>query len=240
MMKDEHSADTHNVLATAQERQRGELLYVWSVAERGSLKYLVKEVKRRFAEAGEQVNVHYSISIKTYQCHLFVEAIHGVPSSVISWLKTERLVIDYIVRIAPESLEEWMNALDRATRRYSRRLDPPPVPTGYTLRAEPTSIDRPSDEIWVGAVQSADSYESMSILLYDERGAQTLLEADEAIMLLAYLLKHARPLLRDCPLEFLIAPQHVALLSDIKRSMRAYDFVTPENAAQRQESHDAK
>ncbi len=241
-MTEEQHADARQTSTIAQTSQRGELLFVWCDAGRLQLERLLNEVEQRFAEAGSPVTIQlYGVSAKARWGYLIAEATRGVPSDVRQWLQGEPQIIDYTIRVAPAlAQQEYLRLVEWAALRYSRKLDPPPVPVGYTLLTEPVCVDQPSGEIWTAYAQSADPLVGRGLVLYDFGKVRELLGADESLFLLAYLLTHGLTLLEDCPLEFLIAPQHRAMLRGIKRAAHLFQQEVLGNTAQQEEDRDDK
>ncbi len=175
----------------------------------------------------------YGFSQKTQNGFIVVEAAHTLPFAFLRWLRRDSRIIDYCVYDVPCSEQERLAVAEWASAYYSPRLDAPALPAGYTLLAEPVSLDRPSDEIWLAYVLRSDaSVEGAGILVYQERGEIFFLAAEEAITVTAALLEIAPVLGNACSDGFLQAPQHAERLEVIRRAVVATEPEPHEPARQ--------
>lgn len=202
------------------DQQQAQQVCITCPADRSTLFQLLDDVQHTLLAAQAQATILlYGRSPKTTNGFIIVEATCGMPTSFLTWLKADERIIDYTIYDVPSCGQASLTA--RAAAWYAPHLPAPDIPVGFCLLADPISLDRPSDEIWMALAQSENYDFAPGILVYGDGRMLWFFMGEEAINALSYLLEHARPLLDTCSPEFFVAPQHAERLAHIRRALAA-------------------
>lgn len=203
--------------------QQAQQACILCTPERTMLEALVDEVEKHLA--GQRATILlYGIQHKRPEGFIVVEAAQGFPSSLRRWLKNDPRVFGLCIYdvpcYGPQGLV--MSAAQAAEwYRPNPHHGAPEVPAGYSLLAGPDPVDRPTDENWIAHVVSENPDLGEGILLYAEKQPLAFWTAEEALNMLAYLLKRGRPLLAACSEAYMFASEHAERLIDIQSALAA-------------------
>lgn len=212
----------HSPLTKHQPGTQAQHAFLTCPPDRTMVSQLADEAEHRLTEAGGIATIlSYGIAPKQKNGYIVLDAARGVPLAFFSWLREEPDVLDYIVYDVPCYEQERQVIATQGSQWYAPQLDAPELPSRYSLLAEPISLDRPSDELWLARVSRHTPYEGEGILVYGEDHEFFFFTAEEAVNITAYLLAQARPVIARCSQEFLQAPQHAQRLAILARAFAA-------------------
>lgn len=140
----------------------------------------------------------YGVTTKARRGFLLLLVQGRIPTSFAQRLSEDAGISDFVY-IASGG-EPGVPGIVLKEQRYEQ--NPPPLPPGYFLLAEPASLCRPDDERWIGYVSSEDETEGKGVLVYEEERKLLFFTEEEAASATAYFQRLIPALLNHCSQDY--------------------------------------